>query len=432
MNIEEAIRLGVERSPIRTLERAYRGGLGRGKLGVVLAGSGDGKTALLVQLGLDALLRGKTVLHVSSEVPVGRLRAFYDEYFRFVERAVGLESVLPVQLDVERRRLLVCQPGSMLPLARLREACLSARNALGRDPDIVIIEGFDWAAANVAHLKALQELGQLMGSEMWASVLTNRRAEYVGHGEFPPPWDRFSSSADVVLWLVPSDGRVRLNVVSVHDGYSGEDWFDIDPETKLVLGEAGSVDRTDPRNRTKYMLYSGGARGAEAAFGEAAERYGISETIFSFDGHANRVRSRGLRILSESELQQSDVSLLYVSHHLHRVFPSTPLVRKILQSIWHQIQPCQQVFAIGQILEDGTVRGGTGWGAELARRWNKELCVFDQNRDVWFRWDGTAWVQSVSTITSPHFAGIGTAHIQPNGIQAIESLFERSFGPVNA
>jgi hypothetical protein len=122
------------------------------------------------------------------------------------------------------------------------------------------------------------------------------------------------------------------------------------------------------------------------------------------------------------------VSLRYVSHRLQRVFPQEPGLRMILQSIWHQIKPCQQVFVVGAIQKDGTVRGGTGWGAELARRWNYELYVFDQAQAQWFRWDGSAWKGCVPKITSPRFAGTGTKHLEPSGLKAIEELFERSFG----
>ena len=52
-----------ERSPLRLLEKSIHGGLGPGNLGVVLARAGVGKTAFLVQLGLDDLLRER---HTSS------------------------------------------------------------------------------------------------------------------------------------------------------------------------------------------------------------------------------------------------------------------------------------------------------------------------------------------------------------------------------
>ena len=41
------------------------------------------------------------------------------------------------------------------------------------------------------------------------------------------------------------------------------------------------------------ILYSGAANGAEAQFGAAAERYGIDEVNFTFEGH-NDARRRGI------------------------------------------------------------------------------------------------------------------------------------------
>jgi hypothetical protein len=419
----------IERSPIRALERAMQGGLGPKKLGVVLARSGVGKTACLVQIGLDALLRGKTVLHVSNEAPVGHLRSYYDELFRGIERMTGLENSLTVLLEIERRRLLISQPGPTLRLDKLHEAASVAAGALGRDPDVVIVEGYDLETANESHLQQMRELAWSLGAELWLSVRTHRHVPVTHPRGYPPPADRFESQIDVMLSLEAVEGRIQLRVIKNHDNGGEEpEPLELDAVTMQLVEDPRGLSRSDPRSRERFVLHSGGAKGAECAFGEVAERYGIRELTFSFDGHGSRVRDRGLRIMSESDLQLGDVSLRYVSHRLGRVFPSTPSVRKIIQSIWHQIRPCQQVFVIGQIQEDGTVRGGTGWGAELARRWKKELYVFDQEKNGWFHWDGAAWKEAVPVIDSPMFAGTGTAHLESNGRVAIEALFERSFG----
>src|SRR5437764_2159149 len=177
------------------------------------------------------------------------------------------------------------------------------------------------------------------------------------------------------------------------------------------------------------ILFSGGAPGAEAEFGACAERHGIEEVNFTFDGH-KIVRHRGVRVLNHEELQHGDVSLAYVSRLMHRRFTDAPTIRKILQTIWYQVNSDQEIYVIGAVLEDGTVRGGTGWGAEFAKLCNKPLHVFDQDKDTWFKWSGVAW-QALGAdgplITHPHFTGTGTRHILPNGRQAIEQLYNRSF-----
>ena len=65
-------------------------------------------------------------------------------------------------------------------------------------------------------------------------------------------------------------------------------------------------------NPNNYVLYSGGAQGSEAEFGKVAEKFGVQEVNFTFDGH-KIFRTRGVRVLTNEELLRGDFSLAYVS-----------------------------------------------------------------------------------------------------------------------
>ena len=193
----------------------------------------------------------------------------------------------------------------------------------------------------------------------------------------------------------------------------------------MIAGARGAD--VNPRDS---ILFSGGAPGAEAAFGECAEQRGVEEVNFTFDGH-RIVRHRGVRVLNHEELQAGDISLEYVSRLMRRRYTEGPTIRKVLQTLWYQVNSGQEIYVIGTILDDGTVRGGTGWGAEFAKLCNKPLYVFDQDKDAWFVWTGTTWQvrtgSDAPAIAHPHFTGTGTRHLQQNAKEAIEALFTRSF-----
>ena len=175
------------------------------------------------------------------------------------------------------------------------------------------------------------------------------------------------------------------------------------------------------------VLYSGGAAGTEQFFGALAESWGLEEVNYSFEGHQIE-RTRGVRVLTSEELALKDVSLTYVSRLMSREYTRAPLFRKVLQSICWQVSSGEQIIVIGAVQPDGTVKGGTGWGAEFAKICNKPLLVFDQPKNAWFFWDKDNWNQTAEPrITHAHFAATGTRFLEDNGRVAIQDLFARSF-----
>ena len=179
---------------------------------------------------------------------------------------------------------------------------------------------------------------------------------------------------------------------------------------------------------SKITLYSGGHKGTEAEFGKLAEEWKIEEVTISFEGH-NAERTIGVRILSREELEKGDISMAIVSKLMKRTYSKTDKIRKIIQSIFHMVNNGYHVIAVGWIQEDNTVKGGTGWGVELAKLFNRPLSVYDQDRKGWFSWENNQWVENTPVITSETFAGTGTRNISDDGRQALRDLFSRSFSP---
>lgn len=174
-------------------------------------------------------------------------------------------------------------------------------------------------------------------------------------------------------------------------------------------------------------LYSGGLKGAETAFGEAAEKWSVKEVNFTFSGQKTN-REKNIIVLSDAELKRGDISMELVSKMMHRTYYETDKIRKVLQTIFHMINKGHQVFVIGTILEDNTVKGGTGWAVELAKLFNRPLSVFDQAKNGWYTWQQGAWVQDSPKIKHETFVGSGTRNLSENGRQAIDNLFAEAFG----
>ena len=416
-----------EHSPLRVLDTALSGNDAVGRLAVVSARAGIGKTAFLVQVGLDALLQEQRVLHVSIGEEIDDVRGWYDSLFNDLVRRTHLDDVMASRLILERNRMIQTYADSQFSASKLHSVAEMLVDHAGFKPAHILIDGLDWSKITGKVLEQFKVTAALFQGDVWLSARTHR--EDTTSGELPAPLDAWAGHIDVAVALQPRGNHVDLQILTGSSDDAANS-LALDPDTMTLVDHRATDEFAAVRlSRLECTLYSGGAPGTEAAFGELAAKHGIEEVNYTFEGH-NPARSRGLVQLSDKELRQGDVSLAYVSRRMNRNYTSSNTFRRVLQSIWHQVNHSQQVLVVGVIQEDGTVKGGTGWGAELARVWNKPLWVFDQERKAWFRWNSlqAEWTKTTTPrLISSNFCGTGTRFLSDEGRAAIEAVFAASF-----
>lgn len=177
---------------------------------------------------------------------------------------------------------------------------------------------------------------------------------------------------------------------------------------------------------SECSFYGGGHRGTEAEFGQLAEQFGIQEVNYSFEGH-QPARQRGLKVLTPEELKKGDISMEIVSLRMQRKYAHANKIRKVFQAIFHMVNNGLQIFTVGWIQPDDTVKGGTGWAVELGKLFNRPVSVFDQDKNQWFSWADNAWKADEPKIEHSTFVGTGTRNLTDAGKAAIADLFKRSF-----
>ncbi len=416
----------VELSPVRILDRRLRGGLAAGGLGVIMARAGAGKTAFLCHLGLDALMRRKPVFHVGLGDRLEHVSAWYAALFDDLADRSGLADREGERAEVGHGRVIKTIHERELSGEGLASALGPFQRHMGFAPQMLLIDGFDWgthdAARDVAGMKAV---AAQLGACLWMTAETHVGAGT--RGGLGAPCDAAQEHIDVAIRLEPAGVEVHAELLR-GPGQVGPLGVHLETDS-LRLGPDVGASRA-PMARlpaSAYTLLSGGAAGAESEFGAQAERHGVAEMTFTF-AHRLVERHRGLVVLGDDELAQGAVSSTWLAQHLHRSFPDTPLFRKVLQSIWHQVFTAGEVFAIGAVQDGGTVTGGTGWAVQLARQWDKPVHVFDQERRRWFTWSAGEWLTVAEPrIARTRFCGTGTRFLTDDGRAAIAALFQRSF-----
>ena len=419
-------------SPIRILEASIHGGLGKGNLGVVMARAGVGKTACLVQIGLDDLMRERHVLHVALDQTVEHVHSWYDAIFQDLAISCDLDDLEGVRAGINRHRMIMSFTDQDLWPERLEKTVAMFREVMHQRPATIVVDGYPWTAhsttENAAMIGAFKTYAKMLDAELWMSAQTHRDLTGDHPTRLTPPCDAYDDLIDVAIFLQPDGEEVGVTLLKDHgDVEPPPTKLRLHPDT-LRLVVRGESRRSMVVPNSAFTLLSGGADGAEDTFGQCAEQWGLGELNFSFTGR-DPARRRGLVVLSEQELAQGSVSSKYVKTHLQRELPEDPEFRKVLATIWHQVNTAGEVFVIGWARPDGTVTGGTGWAAELAKHWHKPLFLFDQGEERWLEWRGDAFAPcDPPTVTQRRFTGAGTRRLSGAGKEAIRSLFVRSFG----
>ena len=164
----------------------FSGGLGRREVGIVIAGSGVGKSTLLVNLGAYAVISGVPTWHISLELEYDDLCTQYASRFtgmtsdEILEDREGYESVIGTM--IQRDKLLRADyynPGDLDP-EKIRMALNHYNTAHGFRPELIIIDYADRMKGE----KEYEQLGDLYDDlsalahdyncGIWTASQTNR------------------------------------------------------------------------------------------------------------------------------------------------------------------------------------------------------------------------------------------------------------------
>ena len=225
------------RNPLRLLGDQNQEILPKGGFGAVLARAGVGKTALMVQLSLETLLREKNVLHVSLSDPVNKVGLWYQEVFQVLSRQYNPQQVRQLWESILSHRFIMTfkVEGFSVPKLAERMTDLGAQNIFS--PDMIVIDGFPFDAADEAEsLKQLKSFAKAHKVCVWFSVRTHRHEKPQPDGN-PPQLAAIDDLFDVVIQLQPEGKNIHVRVVKGQSADSNIPGLVLDPASMLMVSK---------------------------------------------------------------------------------------------------------------------------------------------------------------------------------------------------
>ena len=154
------------KSPIRAFDNAANGGLKPGEMGLVTSKKGVGKTAVLVQFGIDTLLNGKQLVHVSFDQVSSNVIEWYDTIVQeIVKNKISDED----KEVIMRNRTILNFNQDNFNLEKVVNT-LNALKAGGIGVAGVVIDGVDFAKAKESDIQAVASYAKATKTKVWVSA----------------------------------------------------------------------------------------------------------------------------------------------------------------------------------------------------------------------------------------------------------------------
>jgi len=268
----------------------FRGGLGRGELGVVVAPTGVGKSHWLTAMGAHALKMGKNVVHYTFELTETAVGLRYDSNLCGIpsnEVPDMKDDVLNTYKNMDLGRLIIKEYPTGTATVQMIRNHIEKLSLKGFVPSLIVIDYADIMRSSrtfdsLRHelklvYEELRNLAMELNLPIWTASQANREAsgaEVVGLENMSEAYGK-AMVADVVVSISrkPSekaDGSGRLFVAKNRAGKDGvlfpihidtaQSRIKILDENSLTLSESMTQDNNDAKKllRKKWQEVTGG------------------------------------------------------------------------------------------------------------------------------------------------------------------------------
>lgn len=223
----------IQQNPLRLMGKNIEDLPVEGGFSAVLARAGVGKTAFLVQLALNNLLRDINVLHISLHDPVNKVSLWYKEVFQHLTKSYDPKEVNQVWETILPKRFIMTFKVEGFSVPRLEERLTDLKEQNIFSPQIVFVDGLPFKDNIRKTLSEFKVLAKNHSLHVWFTVVTHRH-EQPGPNNMPTQLSAVEDLFDVAIQLQPIDKEIHVKPIKGGPTDSDRPVLLLDPSTMLV------------------------------------------------------------------------------------------------------------------------------------------------------------------------------------------------------
>ena len=223
----------ILKQPLRRLGFESDDILKKGEFGVVMARAGVGKTAFLVQLALNSMLREKNVLHISLNDPVKKVSLWYREVFNRIATQYAIHQSAQLWDAIQPHRFIMTFRVEGFSVPKLEERLTDLIEQDIFKPQAMIIDGLPFDDATIQDLSDLKSLAIRQQMHVWFTARTHRHEEPGPNGT-PMQLIAVTDLFEVAIQLVPVGKQIQIKAFKGPGSRGDQPDLMLDPATMLI------------------------------------------------------------------------------------------------------------------------------------------------------------------------------------------------------
>lgn len=232
----------ILRNPLRLIGRDTENILTDGEFGAILARAGVGKTAFLVQLALNSLLRQRNVLHISLNDPVKKVVLWYDEVLTKIAAEYRSGRIDQLLEAIQPHRFIMTFRVEGFSAAKLEERLTDLTEQGIFSPQLILIDGLPFDETVRESLISLKTMARKHAAHLWFAVRTHRHQQ-ARPGDMPPDLLKVVDLFDVVIQLRPEGEEIYVTALKGGQSPVESPELLLDPSTMLIRVQDQSEKR---------------------------------------------------------------------------------------------------------------------------------------------------------------------------------------------
>ncbi len=202
----------------------------------IVARAGTGKTALVVQLAIDAIFQSNNVLHVSLNEPLEKVKTWYKEVLNNLALLYKLGHIDPLWTSIQAHLFIMTFNVEEFSIPTLKERLRNLTEQKIFKPNVIILDGMLFDKSTKISMENLKTFSQQQHLHMLFTVIAHRH-ETLEKGGLPKQIATFDSMFDDIIQIKSKNNKVYIESFKKNHVDGKKTNYYLDPSTMLIRSD---------------------------------------------------------------------------------------------------------------------------------------------------------------------------------------------------